>query len=205
MIYNGAARYPDCQDLYAVYYHQLSPSPTPSTTTPPTSDHRDAQDQQHYRPPLRTPTILLLSRRITAECLPLLRARSFLIDRLPPFRVDPPPDRDHMMRLTDFVNPATLQSLHAAEVRIGLGEGPLGSGWAWRRVLDELLDLLSRRNRLARLRLLVRLCDPDEGIARPVWDGGEWDCFWYILDVRLRLVPPFLPPPPFLRLLSCLC
>lgn len=200
MIYSHAARYPDCQDLYGVYYRRLSSSPPPkyplsittTTTIPP----------QPYRPPLRTPTILLLSRRITAECLPLLRARPLLLDRLPPFRMDPPPDRGHMMRLADFVGPATLQGLGAAEVRMGLGEGPLGSGWAWRRVLDELLGLLSRRNRLARLRLLVRLCDPDDGIARPVWDGGEWDCFWYILDVRLLR---FLSPSPPFSCLSSSC
>lgn len=186
MIYDRAVHYPDCIELYAVYYHRISPSKPTSS-----SNQQRPQDLCHHQPTLRTPTILLLCRRITAECLPVLRSRPLVIDRIPPFRLRDGAHRARggLMRVADFVGRATLQRLRCVEVRVGLGEGPLGSGWVWRRVLDEVLGILTERNALARLRLLVRLCDQDDNAARPVWEG-EWRCFWYMMEVRFAQVQP---------------
>lgn len=224
MIYDYAARYPDCMDLYGVYYRKVASSIYSSSTTTcsssstakpalkcsnPHHQHKHHQEQRfRNRPVFRTPTILLLCRRITAECLPVLHSRPLIIDRIPPFHIDSPPLAPHhhhhrrrslrrphqhpvdggggLMRLGSFLGRATLQHLRSLEVRIGLGEGPLGSGWVWRRVLAELLGVLSERNTLARLRVLVRLCDQDDPAAGPVWQS-EWDYYSYILDVRFVL------------------
>lgn len=82
---------------------------------------------------MKTPTILLLCRRIMDESMPVLRARWFIIDRLPPC-MPPLPD---------------------------------GSGWIWNRVFDELILILSEKNSLVHLRLLIRRCS--ERNNRSIW------------------------------------
>lgn len=211
MIYAYSLIYPSSRDLYRA---QLTTAYQPTPT---------------WTPRLRAPTILLLSKRITAECLPLLHARTLTIDRLPPARFPRAPwhhptaagspnhdsagyeliqsnpcsrwspaglpveqQHNHFMRLADFVAPQTLQSVRLIDVNVGLCEGPLGSGWAWRSVVEELLGILTQRNRCARLRLLVRLCNTRED---PVaWAADAPHLYWLrqvcILEVdRLQSFP----------------
>lgn len=68
MIYAYSLDYPSSRDLYR---RQLSAAYQPTHT---------------WAPRLRAPTILLLCKRITRECLPILHARTLVIDRLPPAR-----------------------------------------------------------------------------------------------------------------------
>lgn len=144
MIYDHSLYWPDCVDLYRSFYSQISAySPI----------EKPQLSQYQYERTFRTPTVLLLCRRITEESLPILKSRCFVIDRLPPFVPG------GLMKITDFIGQRTLQSLHHIDLRIGLGEGPLGSGWIWMRLLDELLTILKDRNAFVKLRLLVRLCD----------------------------------------------
>lgn len=63
------------------------------------------------------------------------------------------------MRLSDFISPRTLQSIPQININVGLREGPLGSGWAWKPVVDELISILAQRNACVKLRLLIRMCD----------------------------------------------
>lgn len=148
MIYSHALHWPDCVDIYRSFYRQMHTYPV--------------TDKPHYyQRNLNTPTILLLCRRITKESLPVLKSRCLVIDRLPPFLPS------GLMRITDFIGRQTLQSLQHIDIRIGLGEGPLGSGWIWTRLLDDVLSVLSERNAFIRLRLLVRMCN-DQMVAR--WD-----------------------------------
>ncbi|CAN8102959.1 unnamed protein product [Discula destructiva] len=166
MIYEYSLHYPDSRQLYAPYYRsQLAAARhEPPIYTP-------------WAPRLRPQTILLLNKRITSECLPMLKSRTLVIDRLPPPRAlsivreraiirrcastrrgDPEPFH-HFMHLSDFISPRTLQSIAHIDINVGLCEGPLGSGWAWMPIVDELLEILKQRNICAKLRLILRLCN----------------------------------------------
>lgn len=150
MIYHYSLRRPDCADLYRGYYRQSAAL-------------------RWHRAHLRTPTILLLCRRITDEGMPVLRARWFVIDRLPPCMPPAPDGRGGFLRMCNFIGRETLQRLHYIDLRVGLGEGPLGSGWIWNRVLDELLGILSERNALVHFRLLIRRCNQEDSPS--VWSS----------------------------------
>lgn len=63
------------------------------------------------------------------------------------------------MKLTDFIGRATLQNIIHLDLRVGVCEGPLGSAWIWKYVVEELYEILSKRNCVATLRLLIRICD----------------------------------------------
>lgn len=156
IIYDHTLHWPDCVDLYRCFYRQIP-------THPSNDDNTDSKPHpSQYQRRFKTPTILLLCRRITEESLPILKSRWLVIDRLPPFVVP-----GGLMRLTDFIGRRTLQGAHHIDLRIGLGEGPLGSGWIWTRLLDDLLAVLGERNALAKLRLLIRMCN------RPM--ASRWD------------------------------
>lgn len=150
MIYHYSLHRPDCADLYRSYYKQ---------------------GQSWHRAHLKTPTILLLCRRITDEGMPVLRARWFVIDRVPPCMRPMPDGRGGFLRMSNFIGRETLQRLEYIDLRVGLGEGALGSGWIWNRVLDELLGILSERNALVHFRLLIRRCNQDDSPS--IW-ATEW-------------------------------
>lgn len=144
MIYHCSLQRPDCAELYRSYYRQGA---------------AQSKGLRWPRAHLRTPTILLLCKRITDESMPVLRARWFIIDRLPPCMPPLPDGKGGFLRLSNFIGRETLQRLQYIDLRIGLGEGPLGSGWIWNRVLDELLAILNERNSLVHFRLLIRRCN----------------------------------------------
>ncbi|KAL2275724.1 hypothetical protein FJTKL_01668 [Diaporthe vaccinii] len=152
MIYHCSLHRPDCAGLYRGYYRQAAALP---------------RAQRWHRAHLRTPTILLLCRRITDESMPVLRAQWFVIDRLPPCMPPTPDGKGGFLRMSNFIGRETLQRLDYIDLRVGLGEGPLGSGWIWNRVLDELLGILSERNALVHFRLLIRRCNQED--SPPVW------------------------------------
>lgn len=152
MIYHCSLQRPGCADLYRGYYRQAAALP---------------RDQMWHRAHLRTPTILLLCRRITDESMPVLRAQWFVIDRLPPCMAPMPDGKGGFLRMSNFIGRETLQRLEYIDLRVGLGEGPLGSGWIWNRVLDELLAILSERNALVHFRLLIRRCNQEDSPS--VW------------------------------------
>ncbi|KAF3767356.1 hypothetical protein M406DRAFT_241893, partial [Cryphonectria parasitica EP155] len=147
MIYSYLTQYPPCIDLYRSFYRTVSYEPGCLRCRP--------RQQTLY-----TPTILLLCKYITAECLPMLQAQPLVIDRLPPFEgADTMPDRYHrgFLTISDFVGRRTIQNLRHIDIRIGLGEGPLESGWAWMNIVDEMIQLLEQRNAFISMRLLIRL------------------------------------------------
>lgn len=147
MIYHCSLYWPDCADLYRSYYRQAATQP---------------RNMRCHRAHLRTPTILLLCRRITDESMPVLKSRWFIIDRLPPCMPPLADGSGGFLRMSNFIGRETLQRLHFIDLRIGLGEGPMGSGWVWSRVLDELLVILSERNAFVHFRLLIRRCNQDD-------------------------------------------
>lgn len=174
--YDHTLHYPSCLDLYSVYYQRIYSTRSTSTSL------GIAPALSHQRTLFHTPAILLVCRQITAECQPILKSRPFIIDRLPPFRLDD--KAGGLMEISDFVGRSTLQNLRHIDIRIGLGEGPLGSGWVWKKVLDEMLEILTERNTCAKLRLLIRLCNPTAKGHGTVWDA-EWDCHQYMMKVSL--------------------
>lgn len=160
MIYRISLQRPACADLYRGYYkHNAAKS----------------RGERWARPHLKTPTILLLCKRVTAESMPVLRARWLIIDRLPPCAPPLPGGGGGFMLLADFIGRETLQRLEYIDLRVGLGEGALGSGWIWNRMLDELLAILTERNALVHFRLLIRRCNEDDN--RSIWSTEyteEW-------------------------------
>lgn len=159
MIYDYSLCYPDSRQLFAPYYRR----PSANKTTPTSK----------WKPRLRTPTILLLNKRITNECLPILKSTKLVINRLPPpvardihthyfHNHEGHPQPSLFMRLSDFISPRTLQKIPQIDINVGLCEGPLGSGWAWAPVVYELLTILLQRNACSKLRLLIRLCNTQD-------------------------------------------
>lgn len=168
LIYEHALHYPSCLNLYSTYYRRLS--------------HANIL-QRRPEITFRTPTLLLLNRRITAECLPFLRSRTLIIDRLPPFCTLPKQRVGGFMKVTDFIGRGTLQNLQHIDLRLSLGEGPLCSSWIWEQVLDEILDVLLERNVFATMRLLIRRYGHTRG-TRYMWQS-EWKRYRYITEVCL--------------------
>lgn len=173
MIYNYSLHYPDSRRLYATYYRRPSIS----------------KNSPEWEPRLHAPTILLLNKRITKECLPILKSTKLVIDRLPPPRacdVHRGPlvyvagyyRHSYFMHLSEFISPRTLQNIPQIDINVGLCEGPLGSGWAWKRVVDELLEILTQRNACVKLRLILRLCNTDD--YPNVWHSDR--------DYHLRMI-----------------
>lgn len=182
LIYNYSLHYPDSRQLYAPYYRRPSAN--------------KAIFKSKWEPHLRAPTILLLNKRITNECLPILKSTKLVIDRLPPPITSDIhnryledgfgcPQPSLFMRLSDFISPRTLQNIPEIDINVGLCEGPLGSGWAWKPVVYELLKILSQRNTCSKLRLVIRLCNIHDQIH--IWrsDRGYQDC---ILKVCVLLL-----------------
>lgn len=171
MIYHYSLHRPDCADLYRGYYKQAAALP---------------RAQRWHRADLRTPTILLLCRRITDEGMPVLRAQWFVIDRLPPCMPLTPDGKGGFLRMSNFIGRETLQRLYYIDLRVGLGEGPLGSGWIWSRVLDELLGILNERNALVHFRLLIRRCN--ERYSPSLWASEHTE------EMHMRKVCVCFPP-----------
>ncbi|KAJ9136444.1 hypothetical protein NKR23_g9846 [Pleurostoma richardsiae] len=151
IIYEYSLDYPDSCTLYSGYnnailaYHQRRL--TPGTDSP--------EPFPTFSGCLSTPTILLLNRRITSECLPILRCRTLVIDRLPPWV----PGQPAPMLVSDFIGRRTLQAARRIDLRLSLGQGGGGSGHVWFRILDDLARILEERNAFVELRVLVRVCN----------------------------------------------
>lgn len=126
---------------------------------------------------LTTPTLLLLCRQITHEALPVLHATPFVLDALPPFVLD----RPRPLSLLEFISPRTLQAMRGEiELRLPLGRGKLGSGWAWGPVVEEVLGVLRGGNRCRGVRLVVTVMGTVMGTVngagnmKGMWEGeGE--------------------------------
>ncbi|KAK1836381.1 hypothetical protein QBC39DRAFT_367193 [Podospora conica] len=135
LIYHHALAYPPAHTLFRAF-RRRSPS----------------QKQHAIR--LTTPALLLLCRQITAEALPVLQATPFVLDALPPFVFG----NKLPLPVLEFIGLRTLQSMRGEiELRLPLGRGKHGSGWAWGPVVEEVLGVLRAGNRFRGLRLVVTL------------------------------------------------
>lgn len=149
LIYHHALSYPPCHTLYRRF-------------------------RIHSTITLTTPTLLLLCRQITHEALPVLHATPFILDALPPFVLD----RPRPLSLLDFLPPRTLQTMRGEiELRLPLGRGKHGSGWAWGPVVEEVLGVLRGGNRCRGVRLVVTVKGTVngtvEGTEKGTWEGEE--------------------------------
>lgn len=122
---------------------------------------------------LTTPTLLLLCRQITHEALPVLHSTPFVLDALPPFVLD----RPRPLSLLDFLPPRTLQAMRGEiELRLPLGRGKLGSGWAWGPVVEEVLGVLRGGNRFGAVRLVVTVMGTVNGAVKGAGNvKGMWE------------------------------
>jgi len=153
MIYEYSLGWPTSLELYAPYNRLIDKYYATSTE----------QGFPEYNGVLRTPTILLLCRRITAECLPILQSRLFVIDRLPPW----PPGAPRPMLVSQFVGRRTIQSLRHIEIRLPMGQGGCGSGWVWARIATDILNILQERNSFEDLKIVVSIFNDT---SRAIWD-----------------------------------
>ena len=153
MIYGLSLNWPDSLALYRGFNNQSDEYYRKKRSGEIPDGEHDYTHFPVFSGKLITPTILLLCRRITTECLSILQSRSFVVDRLPPIL----PAAGRFMRLTQFVGRRTLQSLRRIDVRLSLCDGKLGSGWAWDRVVADLLAVLRERNCFIRLRVMIKI------------------------------------------------
>jgi len=163
-IYSYSLHWPTSQELYRsynrradnYYHHQATHPDEPRAPFP------------GYAPRFQTPTILLLCRAITAECIGFLRTRTLVIDAIPPWRSG----SDRPMPLTDFIPKSTLQAIRRLDIKIPLGSGSLGSGWVWSDIACDLFRMLREKNRFQYLRVAIIIrYNPGHG----AWtEGRAW-------------------------------
>lgn len=141
MIYDYSLHWPTSEQLYAPYNRQRD------------RWYRNtaAAKYPQYNGVLRAPTILLLCKKITAECLPILQARTLVINTLPPWL----PYARRSMLVSQFIGRRTLQSVRHLEISVPLGQGCLGSGWAWFPVVCDLFGILRERNSFKSLKMVL--------------------------------------------------
>ncbi len=87
-----------------------------------------------------TPTLLLLNRQITAEALPVLRAKTLVLETLPPYT----PFLGRPMDITDFIGEATLQRVRRVLLKMDLVMDARG----WAKTVETLLDVWCVKNSL---------------------------------------------------------
>ena len=138
--------YPDSRSLYSAFDKEVEEFYT---------RRRNGYQEPFPKPQitLRCPTILLLCKTITAEVLPLLHSQPFVVSRMPPWiqgQLRP-------MLVSNFISKKTIQSLRRIELRIPLGQGSLGSGWAWADLIFDIFQILLQKNHLDELQLIVTL------------------------------------------------
>jgi hypothetical protein len=151
MIYEYSLAWPTSYELYAPYNQQID-------------DYYANKDDPNKKFPeysgvLRTPTILLLCRRITAECHPVLQSKTFVIDRLPPWL----PGAPRPMLFSWFIGRRTIQSLRHIELRIPAGQGRFGSGWVWAWIALDVLNILRERNSFDTLKVIITMFNDRRG------------------------------------------
>ncbi|KAK4448148.1 hypothetical protein QBC34DRAFT_408307 [Podospora aff. communis PSN243] len=181
MIYEYSLAWPTSYELYAPYNRQIDDYYA----------NRDDPDEEfpEYSGVLRTPTILLLCRRITAECHPVLQSKTFVIDRLPPWL----PGAPRPMLLSWFIGRRTIQSLRHIELRIPAGQGRFGSGWVWAWIALDVLNILRERNSFDTLKVIITVFNDRRG---GMW-GPESEDLNKIIDATTALAiknPRFWAP-----------
>lgn len=90
-----------------------------------------------------TPTVLLLNRQITAEALPVLRAKTLVLDTPPPCT----PSLARPMDITEFIGETTLQHVRRVLLRMDL---TMEAHW-WAKTVETLLDVWCVKNSLVQV------------------------------------------------------
>ncbi|KAI0915047.1 hypothetical protein F4823DRAFT_557495 [Ustulina deusta] len=153
-IYQYAIDYPTCRELFDAYYGQVDSL----------SARNNNGISRSFPISLYTPTILLLCKQITRESLSVLRLRPFVIDRIPPWRMD----EAKPLALTDLISKSTLQNVRFVEIKLSLGDSERYlSGGVWFQVLEDVLRAWSRKNSLIRLKVMIKVSNIDM--------DGLWD------------------------------
>jgi len=157
MIYEYSLQWPTSLELYAGYNRRIDSY---------YARKLDGADEEFPEPNivLGTPTILLLCRRVTAECLPILRSRRFVIDRLPPWL----PGARRPMLVSQFIGRRTIQNISHLEIRLPVAQGLLGSAWVWVGIAIDILDILRERNTFKDLRIIICIFENSD---RNSWDN----------------------------------
>lgn len=176
LIYDFALHWPTSKELYAPYNRIIDAHYARQGSG-------IKEDFPKYHGHLRTPTILLLCRAITRECLPMLRERKLVIDRLPPWL----PGALRPMLVSEFIGRRTFQNLRHIEIRLPLGQGHIGSGWVWVGVIDDILKILGERNQFKDLRVVVAMFNFSNRI---VWDTE----LKHLRRLRRNVSSPPIPP-----------
>lgn len=177
-IYEYTVQLPTSHGLYAEYYTQIRgclSRKSQGRCGSSSDDKTDRQDDEPfptYKANLRTPSILLVSRAITDECMSILHTRTFTFDRIPPWV----PGAADPMRMSSFVGRATLQNLRHVDMRIDLGRGRHGSAWIWTKLAEDLLDVLAASSRLLSLRVVLKLFQTHN---LRLWEFESGERYWY--------------------------
>jgi hypothetical protein len=173
MIYQLSVHYPSCSELFDSFYVQKEKQDRDKKgkgkqSLDSIARARDATIRLH------TPTILILCKQITREVLPILHERVFVIDRVPPWVMG----HEFPLLFTDFISNRTLQSIRHIDLRITLGEGHLGCGKVWLKLVGDLLRSLKDHS-LVQFNVTFRMKRVD---AYDVW---YWDLLAY-QDIMIK-------------------
>ncbi|KAL8408192.1 hypothetical protein RB594_006839 [Gaeumannomyces avenae] len=193
-IYEELLLPPSSYDMYAGYYAGMKAGRRGDDDVAAAATGRGEQVHELGSIRLQTPGILLVCRAITGECTPILRARTLVVDRVPPW----PPGSPAPLPVSRFIGHTTLRRLHTLELRVELGRGAMGSGWVWNPLVRDLLAVLcgGAGNELRRLRVVVKLfrlgCVPAYTAGG---EGAEWDRLFAHLE-WFRAANPMIWSPP---------
>ncbi|KAL8382396.1 hypothetical protein RB595_006266 [Gaeumannomyces hyphopodioides] len=199
-IYEKLLLPPSSYDMYAGYYADMKAGRrgNAGAGATATATGRGEQVPEPGSIRLQTPGILLVCRAVTGECTPILRARTLVVDRVPPWPAGAPAP----LPVSRFIGHATLRRLHALELRVELGRGAMGSGWVWNPLVRDLLAVLcggGGGNELGRLRVVVKLfslgCVPAYTAGG---EGAEWDRLFAHLE-WFRAANPMIWRPPHIE------
>lgn len=164
-IYRIALRYPDLTPVFNHYEQILHEFEAPFERPAETLYTPLCCVPVRQSPPMRTPSLLLVNRQITAEALPVLRDTVFALTRLPPRQMT----LARPMDITDFIGEGTLRTIRYMELTLDLYGDSKGCRW----MVELLLDVWTTGHSLRKLTVWVRVEVTDEVIAR--WDrnGGQ--------------------------------
>ncbi|KAK3936272.1 hypothetical protein QBC46DRAFT_296550 [Diplogelasinospora grovesii] len=168
MIYEYTLQYPNSRALYSGYNRVIEEYYARRCKQGGGDGHdTDEMEEEEFFPEfdgrLRCPTILLLCRTITSECLPMLQSQVFVIDRLPPWL----PGDMRPMKISQFISNRTIQNLRNIEIRCPVGQGiGWGSGWVWADIVKEVIDILLDKNCFEHLRIVLSIWNRDN---QTVW------------------------------------
>lgn len=118
---------------------------------------------------MRTPTILLLNRKITAEALVVLYGRPFVLTSPSPH----PIPFSNPVYITEFISEATLRNVRTVALNINLNytrTNSFGDANGWTRTVTTLFEVWKEKNSLIKVEVHAQYVEPSRALG---WTFAE--------------------------------